>query len=57
MYKRLNNFDYLLDVTKHMMPLENIFVLRKELFQTSKHHKKMPNWNGFKIKLSEPYIF
>ena len=30
MHKRLINFDDLLDVTKHMMPLENIFVPRKE---------------------------
>ena len=50
MLKRLINFDALLDVTKHMMPLENIFEPRKELFQTSKHHRKYQIGMGLKLK-------
>ena len=49
MHKRLINFDDLLDVTKHMMTLENIFVTRKELFQTSKHRRKYQIGMGLKL--------
>ena len=49
MHKRLINYNALLDVTKHMMPLENIFVPRKELFQTSKHHRKHQIGMGLKL--------
>ena len=56
MHKRLINFDDLLDVTKHTKPLENIFVPRKELFQTSKHHRKYQIGMGLKLNF-QGHIF
>ena len=56
MQKRLINSDDLLDATKHMMPLENIFVPRKELFQTSKYHRKYQIGMGLKLNV-QSHIF
>ena len=39
------------------MPIENIFVPRKELFQTSKHHRKYQIGMGLKLNFQSHIFF